>query len=237
MHRSWFKYKSVVAALLGIFSLSSCKTKQYTWNTESEYYKLPVYNDHVKAFKKVKLPPNTAKLFIGDSMTEGFQLEKFFTDPNVVNMGISGDFTSGVYRRLDLVKKLQPKQVYVMIGINDILKKVPQQQIVENYGNIIKRIREYAPNAEVFIQSNLPTLNMGGTSETNKAVVKQVLDLNMFLQGQCIAYRITFVNLYPQFTTANQELNANYSNDGLHLNEQGYAVWASAIRQWVEREN
>lgn len=237
MHGSWFKYKSVVAALLGIFSLSSCKTKQYTWSTESEYYKLPIYNNHVKAFKKVKLPPNTAKLFIGDSMTEGFQLEKFFSDPNLVNMGISGDFTSGVFRRLDLVKKLQPKQVYVMIGINDILKKVPQKQIIENYGNIIKRILEYAPNAEVFIQSNLPTLNMGGSAEVNKTVVEKVNDLNMFLQGQCIAYDITFVNLYPQFTTPSQELNATYTDDGLHLNEKGYAVWASEIRDLLEKNN
>lgn len=236
MRHTWMKIKSALVALSALLGLSSCKTKQYTWSSESEYYKLPVYEDHVKEFRKVNLPPHTAKLFIGDSMTEGFQLEKFFDDKNIVNMGISGDFTSGVLRRLDVVEKLQPKQVYVMIGINDILKKVPESRIIENYGNIIKRIREAAPNAQVFIQSNLPTRGMGGSAEANKAIIESVISLNMFLIGQCIAYDITFVNLYNVFRTSDQELIAEYTYDGLHLNDAGYAVWAEQIRAFVTHE-
>lgn len=232
MHTTVGKWCCLLLAALGL-SFGSCKQKKFAWNTEEEYYALNFWKDRVKSYKKIKYPPHTAKLFIGDSMTEGFDLKRFFNDPNVVNMGISGDFTSGVSQRIDHVKRLQPSMVFIMIGINDILKKVPMDKVLNNYSLILRTIRMESPGTQVFVQSNLPTTLMGGSKTTNDAVVAQVRMLNDFLQVQCRELGITFVNLYPDFEINGGELNPSFTYDGLHLSEKGYQVWAGRIADFV----
>ena len=65
--------------------------------------------------------PNCVLLF-GDSMTENF--EKYISNPQLLNFGISGDFSSGLITRVNSVVKQQPQQIFIMIGINDIIEKV-----------------------------------------------------------------------------------------------------------------
>ena len=62
-------------------------------------------------------------LLLGDSMTENF--EKHISNPHILNFGISGDFSSGLIQRIHSVVKQQPKQIFIMIGINDLIEKVP----------------------------------------------------------------------------------------------------------------
>lgn len=224
------------ALLLVVLSaaFSGCKAKKYTWSTEEEFYRLPMWQQRVNSFKKTKMEPNTAILFIGDSMTEGFDLQKFFPGIVAVNQGISGDFTSGVMRRLDVAVRLQPKKIFVMIGINDILKKVPFDQTLNNYNELLRQLRMQCPEAALYVQSNLPTAGMGGSTETNAAVVRQVRSLNDFLREQCKAVGATFIDMYKAYETGSGELNAIYTYDGLHLSDEGYAVWAQTIRSYVQ---
>jgi hexosaminidase len=227
------KWCCLLLAALGL-SFAGCKQKKFAWDTEEEYYALGFWQQRVKAYKKVKFPPQTAKLFIGDSMTEGFDLEQFFHDPTVVNMGISGDFTSGVLNRIDHVKRLQPSMVFIMIGINDILKKVPMDRLMNNYSAILRTMRIESPGTQIFVQSNLPTTAMGGSAATNAQVVAQVRMLNEFLKTQCRELNITFVDLYLDFEINGGELNPTFTYDGLHLSHKGYEVWAGRIMDFVQ---
>lgn len=213
---------------------TSCTKSRYTWNTEAEYFKVPIWKNKVKAFKKIKMAPNTAKLFIGDSITEGFDLNRHLNDSTTVNMGIGGDFTSGVLRRLDIVAALQPKQIFVMIGINDILKNVPQDRIENNYREIIAYMKKHCTNSKIYVQSNLPTTGMGGTDESNRIIVARVEELNAFLTELCAANQIEFINLYPKFETTDHKLIPELTYDGLHLSDSGYVVWSNEIRSLLQ---
>ncbi len=226
--------KIICAALtaLGLFNASCSKTK-WIWNTEEEYFKLPYWNERVEAFKKIKHKPHTCKLFIGDSITEGYELNKHYSDNTIVNMGIGGDFTSGILMRLDVVKKLQPKKIFLMIGINDISKNVPRELTQKRYAEIISTIRKDCPEAALYVQSNLPTAHMGGSDATNSMVLLEVNLLNAFLQEQCTMNGATFIDLYPLFEL-NGMLNERYTYDGLHINNEGYKIWTSAIQTYVE---
>ncbi len=57
-------------------------------------------------------------LFIGDSLTEWFKLEKYFPDVDIINEGIAGDTTYGVLERLDKVIDISVDMIFLMIGIN-----------------------------------------------------------------------------------------------------------------------
>ena len=224
----------LLLASLGI-GLTGCSKKNYSWSTEEEYYKLPIWREHVKTYKKLNYPPNTAKIFIGDSMTEGFDLQRHFDNKDLVNMGIGGDFTSGVIDRLKYAIRLHPKSIFIMIGINDILKDTDMGRIKAQYASILQILKAECPGTLIFVQSNLPTSMMGGSIESNQQVLLKVHELNMFLKDYCNEYEITFIDMYTSFTTERGDLKAEYTYDGLHLSDEGYIVWKKSIQTLIDR--
>lgn len=209
-----------------------CKTRM-VWNTEEEYYRLPRWQQYVHRFEKMNHAPHTTTLFIGDSMTEGFDLKRHFKKDLLINMGISGDFTSGVLRRLYQVERLQPKKIFVMIGINDIGHDVEQPRIESNYAQIIEQLKTLCPGSEIYIQSCLPTHLRSSDAAADAAHLARIVQLNAFIEEQCVLHQVQYIHLYPLFQGADGYLNPDFTYDGLHLNEAGYRIWADAIRQWV----
>ena len=66
-------------------------------------------------------------LFIGDSITNWWDLNLYFGDMGyVVNRGIGGDCTDIILKRSDAdVFQLEPKTVVYMAGINDLISTCP----------------------------------------------------------------------------------------------------------------
>lgn len=180
------------------------------------------------------MAPNTAKIFIGDSITEGFDLKRHLGDSTLVNMGIGGDFTSGVLRRLDVAADLQPAKVFVMIGINDILKDVDQARIENNYREIISYLKNNFTESKIYIQSVLPTVSIGGSDEVNAKYGQRIRQINQFLKDQCAAVEFMFIDLYPEFEISAMKLNPEYTYDGLHLSDKGYEVWSAVVKPMVK---
>ena len=59
--------------------------------------------------------------FIGDSLTEGYDLAVFYPQYVTVNRGIGGDTTFGLQDRLQVsLYDLKPKVVVMLIGANNI---------------------------------------------------------------------------------------------------------------------
>jgi lysophospholipase L1-like esterase len=63
---------------------------------------------------------------------------------------------------------------------------------------------------------------------------KQIEELNSELQKLCAQEGITFIDIYPAFLSRERVLDAKYTTDGLHLNDDGYTVWVNRIREYVE---
>lgn len=228
----WFKksgrFACMLLATVGL-SLTSCSKKNYSWSTEEEYYQLPIWREHVRNYKKMKYPQPQSKVFIGDSMTEGFDLKRHFDDNTIINMGIGGDFTSGVLNRLKYVIRLQPESIFIMIGINDILKEIDMVRIQNQYANILQTLRQECPQSFICVQSNLPTTGMGGNDSTNAVILEKVKTLNAFLKEYCENNQLYFADMYNQFTDAGGNLMVDYTYDGLHLSDAGYVVWKKNI--------
>lgn len=229
------RFRKLMCAFLTAlgFATSGCHKTRWVWETEEEYFKLPYWDQRVKELRKKEYQNGTGTFFIGDSITEGYDLYRMYGDNTIVNMGIGGDFTSGVLMRLDLVRKHQPKKIFLMIGINDILKNVPMDVIQKRYGEIIDKIRSESPSTELYIQSNLPTYNLGGNQSTNQPVLDLVSQLNTFLMAQCASKGAQFIDLHSHFMKDGQ-LNPEFTYDGLHISEAGYQLWTQLISDKVK---
>ncbi len=165
-------------------------------------------------------------VFIGDSITEGFPLNESIKDKNVINCGISGDRIKGIAERLDVcVKDLEPKEVYVMIGVNDILQENREsiEELGERYKRLIRDLKRTAPDAKITFFSILP---MRGSYATRNHLVHK---LNAVIKEIVEKEGLRYFDLHPYFANDKKELYAYLTTDGLHLSPDGYLVWLKAI--------
>ena len=79
-------------------------------------------------------------IFLGNSITEIGNWKKLLNDSTVINRGIGGDITFGVLKRLDDIVKRQPSKLFLLIGINDIGKDIPDAVVADNIHKIIMRL-------------------------------------------------------------------------------------------------
>ena len=180
-------------------------------------------------------------VFIGDSITDGFQLDNYFTDLPLAtyNRGIGGDTTSGVLDRLKIsLYDLKPSKIVLLIGINDIIgKRSETDEVLKNYREILSEIRKNLPSTEVTCLSVLPIhttkLEERGGVDLDKFPQK-IKDMNARLQPLAQEYGYRYLDLYSSLNDGSDRLIAAYTEDGLHLNADGYKVWASVIKPYLQ---
>jgi lysophospholipase L1-like esterase len=164
-------------------------------------------------------------LFLGDSLTEYCDWPEFFPDKEIQNHGISGDTTDGILYRLDRVIDGRPDKIFLMAGINDIFMGRPVAEIAGNYGRILERIKDRLPDAELFVQSVLPT--------DDPLINGRVERLNDEIKAMAEGLTFRYLALNSSFASPGGTINPEYSADGVHLTKAGYAAWAGLIRGHV----
>ena len=179
-----------------------------------------------------KEPVTTGKvIFLGNSITEGGNWAKLTGDPTVVNRGIGGDITYGVLHRLDDVIKRKPSKLFILIGINDIGKDIPDEAIANNYVKIVRRVQAGSPATRIYIQSILPLNPTVPNFPQHYDKQPHVLHTNQLLKEAARITQCTYIDLFPLFLDTQQYLDRKYTNDGLHLTPQGYDVWVKYLRE------
>jgi len=166
------------------------------------------------------------KIFIGDSITDHGEFQKYFENEVVLNRGIVEDDTKGVLNRLDEVVKRNPKEVYIMIGINDIGKKVDVQVYQENMEKIVNSFNENS--TRVVIQSILPVNNQDFNNDLTN---KRVYQFNSVLKKLAKDHGLQYIDLNMFFEDENGQLQKELTVDGIHLTGEGYDNWMEILNK------
>src|SRR5207253_1670401 len=100
-------------------------------------------------------------ILLGDSITEGFDVAKYFPDRHVLNRGIGADIIGnalpdsdkrGILRRMDeSVFDCNPSDVFLLIGINDLGSGHKPEVIEPGYREILQQIKKKAPDVHVHV--------------------------------------------------------------------------------------
>lgn len=177
-------------------------------------------------------------LFLGDSITELYDLDEHFPDMPVVNSGISGNVTEDILDDMrGRVYQYNPSKVFLLIGTNDIQEEVSEEDIVNNIKEIISSIKANRPYAEIYLESIYPVDEDKEASRdrTNE----EIMDINNQLEKYCRDENITYINLFDLLVDPDQEeaeIRDEYSDDGLHLTEEGYEIVTKEIMKYIEEE-
>ncbi len=179
------------------------------------------YPQRIQQFKTNPLE-NSDIVFLGNSLTElGGNWGSRFSNSTVKNRGIAGDVTEGVLARLGEIFYFKPKAVFLLIGINDIFATKTPEFIASNISLIASRIHERTPETKVYVQTILPTTNTG--------IVAKIRETNTLLVANANTSNYTIIDLHPLFANESDLLKAEYTTDGTHLTEAGYALWVNEI--------
>jgi lysophospholipase L1-like esterase len=179
--------------------------------------------------------PNSKKdiIFLGNSITQGVDWAELLQNKNARNRGISGDITYGVLERLKEVTEGQPAKVFVLIGINDIQHNIPDSQIVNNYRRIIRQIKAESPKTKIFFHTLLPVNNEFTQFKNHYNKDEHIAYVNAELKKIGAEENITVIDLHAHFLDATKKLDKRYTMDGLHLNAEGYKVWAGVLKAYL----
>lgn len=189
------------------------------WTIEED----PYYKHKKSQFEVLMKNDKYTTMMLGDSITDEAQWDELLNIDTIQNRGISGDTTQGVLARLNSVSK-NIEKVFIMIGVNDIMRGKEVNEVYSNYLKIIKFFQE--KNIKVYIQS---TLFIGEKRAGNFNI--KVEDLNKRLESFANKNSIEFINLNKIFAP-NKMLKQEFTFDDLHLNGSAYKLWAQEIKKY-----
>lgn len=186
------------------------------------------YEIKVDQFKSY---PNAEKdiVFLGNSITAGTDWNELLGNRSIKNRGISGDITFGVLERLDEVIEGKPAKVFILIGVNDISRNVPDTVILANYQKIVQRIKSGSPATKIYCQTLLPVNNTFDKFKNHYNKDEHILWVNKQLKVLAQNEKVTLIDLYPAFLDGEKRLIKEFTHDGLHLTAAGYQRWAELL--------
>ena len=225
--------KKFLSTLFVFAFFVSVKAQTALWDSSYRPNNYPLRVEQFKAY------PNSSKdiIFFGNSITAGVDWMELLGNPNARNRGISGDITFGVLERLNEVTEGKPAKVFILIGINDISRNIPDSLILQNYQRIIQRIRKGSPTTKIYFQSLLPVNNEFTQFKNHYNKDQHILYINDQLKKMAAEEKIVLIDLYSHFLDADQKLDKKYTADGLHLNAAGYKLWAEILKTGKYLEN
>lgn len=191
------------------------------------------------------LNPDNLAVLVGDSISLWFPPELLPRDRTWLNQGISGETSEGLLQRIHLLDQTNPRLILVMIGINDLIHGQSAEAVVGNIHRIVRHLVQAHPDAAIVIQSILPHSAELATWE-GKARLKalpnsRIQAVNQDLAAIADAYRqdnistnVFYLDLYPLFADADGRLSLAFTTDGLHLSDQGYLVWRTAMQVYSQ---
>ena len=165
-------------------------------------------------------------VMIGDSLTDGAEWREMFPGEKIANRGIDSDTTAGVLARLDEILAIHPKQAFLMVGINDFAdahRKV--DAVFSDYRAIVARLEQ--GGVKVVVQSTLPCNVAKGRWKACGSLNGKIAQLNARLATLASA-NVSYVDLWPALA-GKGGLRGEFTEDGVHLNGEGYRQWKNAI--------
>ena len=105
------------------YQKSEIRNQQPVTSNQSLFY------DHYQFMQN-----NQNILFIGDSLTEWFNLKMYFPEASIINEGIAGDTTYGLLERLEAILDVTADKIFLLIGINDVWRRLNE---------LLKRMEHY----------------------------------------------------------------------------------------------
>ncbi len=175
-------------------------------------------------------------LFLGDSLTEGYQLSKEEAFPaliekelkkehkkiKVINGGVSGATSASGMKRMDWYLKAKPDFLVLALGANDGLRGMKVTETEKNLSSVIEKAQQRGITV-ILTGMKMPT-NMGEPYRTQFENIFPKIAKKYSIK--LIPFILEGVGGKPEFNLP----------DGIHPNPKGHEIMAKTILKVLEPE-
>lgn len=179
-------------------------------------------------------------VFTGSSLMEMFPINKLLAEYNdseiVYNRGIGGFVSRELLEVIDVCAiDLKPSKIFINIGTNDLSdSSIPISELIENYDKIISEIETKLPNTIIYLMAYYP-VNYEAADENMKECLKirnneKIRIANTEVKKLAEKHSQRYIDINKNLMDEQGRLRAEYTIEGLHINEDGYrAVYHDII--------
>ena len=171
-------------------------------------------------------------VFAGSSLMEMFPINKLLQEHNdstvVYNRGIGGFVSRELLEALDVcVIDLRPAKIFINIGTNDLSdSNIPISGLMENYDKIISQIEARLPETTIYLMAYYP-VNYEAADENMKECLKirnneKIRTANAEVKKLAEKHGQRYIDINKNLMDEQGRLRAEYTIEGLHINEDGY---------------
>jgi lysophospholipase L1-like esterase len=217
------------------------------WNQLGRYH---------PADEELKKQPTDPKrvVFLGDSITDFWKLEKSFPGKPYVNRGIGGQTTSQMLVRMfpDVID-LKPAAVIILAGTNDIAQNTGPEtatMIEENLMAMTELAQKHG--IKVILCSLTPISDYAmmppdwypppPAGATHPKIIQsvqrppvQILQLNIWMKSYAASVGAVYADYFSAVVDGSGMLKEDLSNDGLHPNPKGYTLMVPVVEAAIEK--
>ena len=177
----------------------------------------------------------TNYLFLGDSITDFYDLDKYYEGLPVVNSGISGDTTEDILNDMKgRVFDYNPSKVFLLIGTNDLIHDISVDDIVSNIEKIIDEINSNKPQTQIYVESVYPVNDNLDEDMVDVRNNDDIMKINEKVKEYCDKNDYIYINMYDKLLDDDGNFNEEYTDDGLHPNSRGYEVITDEIKKFLD---
>jgi lysophospholipase L1-like esterase len=243
----------VIRLLMGLFVLSICTFSavaesidgaENSPKTETILERDWAGLEHYRLANSKTAPPIKGEnrvVFLGDSITEFWNLSEYFADMPYINRGVRGQTTSQMLIRFrpDVIA-LQPRTVVILGGTNDIIRNhngAILNVVRDNLSSMVELAQVHG--ISVVLASLLPVSNHSNGKDgkpilqTIKRRPEDIKILNEWIKKYANENRLTHLDYYNAMVDTQDLLRPELSFDGLHPNKDGYKIMARLAKQAI----
>lgn len=183
-------------------------------------------------------------VFTGSSLMEMFPINKLLEehgdDTVIYNRGVGGFLTDELLAVIDVCAiDLAPKKVFINIGTNDLSwSSIPISQIMDNYDKIVSKIEREVPDVTIYFMAYYP-VNYEAASEEMKECLKirtneKLAAANEEVKKLAERHGQRYIDINRALKDEQGRLKAEFTIEGLHINEAGYRAIYDDIMKYVK---
>lgn len=208
----------IVVGRVSVYNLNDQLIQEERKQLVEEYYnrKIQKYEQEALEYDNVDI------IFLGDSLTDGYNLEEFYPEYITLNRGIGGDTTHGLLKRIEVSTNVKTKVVVMLIGANNF------DTMMEDYEDLVSYLDNLDDTKVVLL--SLTSMGKEWAKNNQKAIAN-----NKLIQEISREYSATYVDLFnPLLNPETNMIYDEYTTDGGHLTHLGYEVVTKEIKKVLQ---
>ncbi|MEO7052370.1 MAG: SGNH/GDSL hydrolase family protein [Rhodanobacter sp.] len=193
------------------------------------------WNTAIAAFEaqdQAHPPAADAVLFIGSSSVRFWKtLANDFPEVKTINRGFGGsEIDDATYFAERIVAPYHPRAIVIYAGDNDLADGDSPARVRDDFAAFVRKARTLDPGVPIAFIAIKPSV-------ARRALLQQIRDANALVRQYADSQPgVMWLDVFtPMLGKDGQPQARWFIGDGLHMNADGYALWVSIVRPWLDQ--